>query len=146
MRTYTRKSFVSTSDHATRNPYSHANPELKTEAATPEQKDLKATVDAILLVDMAVPCLLRAVLKNNHHSQQKRYVKPHEPEQRGEDPIEKAVGEVAEGPHAIDFLRCHEGARADVVWREGVVEIATALELLLDQALGSWRLLLECCA
>ncbi len=85
---------------------------------------------------MAVPCLLRTVLQNDHHSQQKRYVQPHEPEQRREDPMEEAIGEVAERPHAIDFLRCHEGARADAVRREGVVEIATALEFLLDQALG----------
>jgi len=92
---------------------------------------------------MAVPCLLRAVLQNDHHGQQKRHVKPHEPEQGSEDPVEEAVGEIAKRPHAVDFLGGHKGARADAVRREGIVEIATALEFLLDQALGAWRLLCE---
>lgn len=63
------KRFGVVTDTATKNPYDHAQPEMKDRISHPTARDSKATVTAVLLVDMTVSCLLRAVLQNDHHGQ-----------------------------------------------------------------------------
>ena len=110
----------------------------------PATKGLDTSVDAILLVNVAVSFLLCTVLQDYYHSQQKRHIKSNDTKQSSENQVEEAIGEIAERTHTINLLRRYKGARADTVLREGVIEISTALELLLDQALGLLGLLREC--
>lgn len=72
------KPFSVVGENTTKNPYDHAQAEMEDRISYP--RILKATVTAVLLVNMTVSCLLRAALQNNYYGQKKCYVKPHEPE------------------------------------------------------------------
>lgn len=100
--------------------------------------------EPVLLVDVAVPLLLLAVLEHHGDAQHQQDVDADDAERGGEDQVHVAVREAAEGADAARFLRGDQRVRACAVldehWR-GAVLVTAAGELLLQQTLGQRSLL-----
>ena len=92
---------------------------------------LQAT-EPVLLVDVAVPLLLLAVLEHHGDAQHQQDVDADDAERGGEDQVHVAVREAAEGADAARLLRGDQRVRAGAVldehWR-GAVLVAAAGEL-----------------
>lgn len=118
-------------------------PFLSPRSPPPPTTILNPAIDPVLLINMPIPRLLRPTPQHHHHAQQQRHIQPHQSKQRREHPVQEAVREITKRTHAIDFHCRHERTCAHRVLRERVIQIPTALEFLLDEALGEWRLLGE---
>ena len=88
--------------------------------------------EPVLLVDVAVPLLLLAVLEHHGDAQHQQDVDADDAERGGEDQVHVAVREAAEGADAAWLLRGDQRVRAGAVldehWR-GAVLVAAAGEL-----------------
>ena len=86
----------------------------------------------VLLVDVAVPLLLLAVLEHHGDAQHQQDVDADDAERGGEDQVQVAVREAAEGADAAWLLRGDQRVRACAVLdehRRGAVLVAAAGEL-----------------